>query len=194
MLKLPETRCLGPVRAWLGPLLAGFALAACAQHAPEPPELPNAQAAARPTAAPLLRFADFFQSTTSARGLTLSPALRQANGKRVRLVGYMVQQEQMPAGRFLFTPRPVRMSEHADGDADDLPANWVMVYLDATQQHYAAAYQRGLLELVGVLQVGRLEEVDGRVSWVRLQLDADATHSMQTPELAHHLQTQGHAH
>jgi len=177
--------------AWLAGVLASLALTAGAQ---ETQSLQSIQAPPISAAAPLLRFAEFFQSAPHARGLALSPALRQADGRRVRLVGYMVQQEQMLAGRFLFTQRPVRMSEHADGDADDLPANWVMVYLDATQQHFAAAYQRGLLELEGVLQVGRFEESDGRVCWVRLQLDADATRSMQAPEIAHYLETQVHAH
>jgi hypothetical protein len=144
--------------------------------------------------ASLLRFADFFQPPAATKGLALTQTLRQADGQRVRLTGYMVQQEQPPLGRFMFTPRPVRMSEQADGDADDLPAAWVMVYLDSQQQDFAIPHQRGLLELQGVLHVGRLEEQDGRVSWVRLQLDADATRGMNAFEVANYLHSLQHIH
>jgi hypothetical protein len=42
----------------------------------------------------------------------------------------MVKQETSTLGRFMFAVRPVSMSEHADGDADDLPAALVTVYLN----------------------------------------------------------------
>lgn len=77
-------------------------------------------------------------------------------------------------GRFMLTPRPVRMSEHADGEADDLPPSTVTVLLDAGQRARVVAHQAGLIALTGKLEVGRQEDSDGRVSWVRLVLDRDA--------------------
>jgi hypothetical protein len=144
--------------------------------------------------APLLRFADFFQQPLGSKGLAISQVLQHADGHSVRLTGYMVQQETPATGHFMLTPRPVRMSEHADGDADDLPAAWAMVYLDASQQDFAVPYQRGLLELSGVLHVGRLEEQDGRVSWVRLQLGSAATRGMNAFEVANYLHSLQHLH
>ncbi len=40
-------------------------------------------------------------------------------------------------------PRPVQMSEHADGEADDLPASAVVVYLDPRQKDRAVPHVRG---------------------------------------------------
>jgi len=122
-----------------------------------------------------LRFADFFRQPVGPRGLEIADGLRAADGRTVRLVGYMVAREDAVAGRFQLTPRPVRMSEHADGDADDLPPATVTVLLDPAQQDRIVAHQAGLVALTGRLQVGRLEGADGRVSWFRLQLDPAAT-------------------
>ncbi|MFI4932880.1 MAG: hypothetical protein ACHP83_21755, partial [Burkholderiales bacterium] len=41
-----------------------------------------------------LKFADFFVQPVGPRGLPIADALRAADGRRVRLVGYMVSQEQ----------------------------------------------------------------------------------------------------
>ena len=149
---------------------------------------------AAPVTSTELRFADFFQTPVGPKGLQMSEALRQADGKSVRLVGYMVQQELPQPGRFMLTPRPVQMSEHADGEADDLPAATVMVYLDASQQGWKLAHARGLLEVSGTLSVGRFEESDGRVSWVRLQLAPEGVRGMNSFEVAAYLHSQQHRH
>jgi hypothetical protein len=175
-------RALWPRALWLCALLWGtLALPALAQN------LPAANA-------PLLRFVDFFKLPMGSKGAEITPALLQADGQRVRLTGYMVQQERPAQGHFMLTPRPVRMSEHSDGDADDLPAAWAMVYLDPEQKDFAVPYQRGLMELSGVLSVGRLEEKDGRVSWVRLQLQPEATRGMNAFEVANYLHSLQHVH
>lgn len=122
-----------------------------------------------------LRFSDFFHQPVGPRGLEIAEGLRAIDGRTVRIVGYMVSREDAQAGRFQLTPRPVRMSEHADGDADDLPPATVTVLLDPTQQDRIVAHQPGLVALTGRLQVGRVEGADGRVSWFRLQLDPAAT-------------------
>ena len=135
-------------------------------------------------AAPLeLRFSQFFESPIGPAGLALSDTLRAADGRAVRLVGYMVAQEQAKPGRFWLTPRPVRMSEHADGEADDLPAGTVTVLLDPAQRDRLVAHRNGLVSLTGTLSLGRVEDETGRVSWIRLQLPADAlAASPDTPD------------
>ncbi|OWQ86848.1 hypothetical protein CDN99_19235 [Roseateles aquatilis] len=121
-----------------------------------------------------LKFSQFFKTPIGPAGLELSEALRGADGREVRLVGYMVAQEDAKPGRFWLTPRPVRMSEHADGEADDLPAATVTVLLDPAQRDRLIAHREGLVVLTGQLSVGRFEDEAGRVSWVRLQLPAGA--------------------
>ena len=142
----------------------------------------RAEPAARDTPAPVatateavdLKFSQFFKSPIGPAGLELSDVLRAADGRPVRLVGYKVAQEQARPGPFRLTPRPVRMSEHADGDADDLPAATVTVLLDPSQQDRLVAHRDGLVSLTGTLSVGRVEDATGRVSWIRLQLPPGA--------------------
>jgi len=50
------------------------------------------------------------------------------------------------------------------------------------------------MELSGKVSVGRLEESDGRVSWVRLQLETEATRGMNAFEVANYLHSLQHIH
>jgi hypothetical protein len=174
--------------AWRALAFAGLLCAAGAQAQ-------SASATGQASAPPVsLSFQSFFLQPMGPRGAEITPTLLQAKGQTVLLTGYMVQQERPMLGHFMLTPRPVRMSEHSDGDADDLPAAWAMIYLDASQQDFAVPYQRGLLQVRGVLDVGRLEEQDGRVSWVRLQLEPQATRGMNAFEVANYLHSLQHIH
>jgi hypothetical protein len=124
-----------------------------------------------------LKFRDFFANPIGPRGLQPSPALIAADGKHVRLTGFMVAQEDAPSGHFFFTPMPIRMSEHADGEADDLPPSTVVVEMPVDDNTRALPHTPGLLQLTGVLRVGRYQLADGRITWVRLQLDSQASHT-----------------
>jgi hypothetical protein len=141
-----------------------------------------------------LAFREFYQQPQGPRGPQITDTLRRADGQTVRLTGFMVQQEVPQPGRFMLSPRPVQMSEHADGDADDLPLALATVYLDPEQQDWVVPYTRGLIALTGTLEVGRFEEVDGRVSWVRLRLPAQATRGMNLLELAAYFHSLQHRH
>jgi hypothetical protein len=141
-----------------------------------------------------LAFRQFYKLPVGSHGLEISDVLRSANGQERKIVGYMVQQERPHLGRFLLSPRPVQMSEHADGEADDLPAALVTVYLDASQSDWAVPYTRGLISLTGAIEVGRLEETDGRVSWVRMRLSPEATRGMNPFELAQYFHSLQHQH
>ena len=155
------------------------------------------QTAVQPSAQPesvRLRMTEFFQFPVGPKGLQISSSLREAQGKRVSMQGYVVQQEVAAPGQFLLTPRPVQMSQHADGEADDLPPSTVAVSLPAEQQDWIVAYTRGLVEVVGVLDVGRQEGPDGRVTWVRLQLDSEATRRMNAAEFFSYRHAMQHKH
>lgn len=166
----------------ISPRRRGVWLALCLLTLP----VASAHAQASESDAVELKFASFFKQPIGPRGLEFGDALRAADGRRVRLVGYMVAQEQPIEGRFMLTPRPVRLSEHADGEADDLPASTVTVLLDEHQVNRVITHQPGLVALVGRLQVGRAEDASGRVSWVRLLLDPQALAEGHQPPSPNH--------
>ncbi len=118
-----------------------------------------------------LPFAAFWRTPIGPRGLDPTPALRAADGTRVRLAGHVVTQEAPLPGHLLLAPVPVRLSEHADGDADDLPPATVAVRLPPAWRDRPPPHPDGVVSLVGTLHVGRAEGPDGRVTWV--QLDAE---------------------
>lgn len=119
-----------------------------------------------------IRFTDFFQYPIGRAGLQLNPKITALSGQHVRIVGYQVAQDDAPVGRFFFSPTPVSMAEAADGNADDLAASTLTVFLPATQETLPARYLPGRWHVTGTLHVGRLELPDGRVSWFQLQMDA----------------------
>lgn len=134
----------------------------------------RAPAQAAPTETALaLSWADAIEHPIGPRGLRFSPAWLQQQGRRVSLHGHVVRQELPQPGRFLLAPQPLRLSEHADGDADDLPPTVVLVLLPPSQQDRIVRAPPHALTLSGRLSLGR-EERDGRVSWLRLQLDESA--------------------
>ncbi len=156
--------------------------------------LPADEVARQATPPVALYWKDFFQMPVGDKGLAMSERIRQAQGKEVRLVGYVVQQEVATLGKFLLTPRPVLMSQHADGEADDLPPATVFVRLAPDQRDWAVAHARGLVEVTGTLDVGRKEEPDGRISWFRMQLAPDAVRPMTRFEVTQYLHSLQHSH
>jgi hypothetical protein len=118
-----------------------------------------------------LHFRDLFRLPVGRQGLEPTDTLRALDGHKVRMTGYMVAQDGAQAGRFFLTPVPLRMSEHADGDADDLPPNTVVVLMPPAEQSLALPHTPGRLQLTGTLRYGRHVLEDGRVAWLRLQLD-----------------------
>jgi hypothetical protein len=93
-------------------------------------------------------------------------------GRRVRVVGFMAQMEDAPRGLFYLTRRPVQADESGAGTAD-LPPQVVRVEVPARAGE-EIAWVPELVEAVGALEVGRAEDPEGRVSWVRVVLDAPA--------------------
>jgi hypothetical protein len=141
-----------------------------------------------------LRFRDFFRLPLEPVGLDISDTLRRADGQTIRLVGYMVQQESPEPGCFMLAPHPVQTSPHADGEADELPAATVMVYLNSEQCDWVVPHVPGLVSVSGRLGVRRPEEQDGRVLWVRLQLGLESVRGMSAKELTGYLHTRQYGH
>jgi hypothetical protein len=114
-----------------------------------------------------LKFRDMFKLPVGARGLEPSPKLLRLDGARVRIVGYMVDQE--PMRSFILAPLPLKLGDEDESLADDLPPGVVFVHI-AGQGAPVYRHVPGLLELSGILGVGSFAEADGRVATVRLTL------------------------
>lgn len=117
-----------------------------------------------------LKFRDFFKMPVGPRGLEPSGKLLGLDGRLVRIVGYMAQEEAPIGDRFYLTPFPVLLGQEDEPLADDLPASMVSVHAEAGGK--PIPHLNGLLRLTGRLAVGPREEADGRVSDVRLFLDS----------------------
>ncbi len=120
-----------------------------------------------------LSLADAIARPVGPRGLQFSPAWLAHQGETVRVTGHFVRQERPRAGHFLLASNPVRLSEDADGDADDLPPAVLMVVLPDSQRERIVQPPDRELTLQGRLSLGRAL-LHGRVTWLRLQLDEDA--------------------
>lgn len=141
-----------------------------------------------------LPFKNFFKSPISSNGPEFTDMLLNSHRQNRQIIGFMVQQENPHLGRFLLAPRPVMMTEHADGEADDLPVMLVTVYLDTSQEHWIVPHTRGLISLFGRIEVGRHEETDGRVSWVRMRLTPESLREVNPLDSGHHLHSKNHTH
>jgi hypothetical protein len=117
-----------------------------------------------------IKFGEFFRMPVGPLGLEPSDKLMSLNGHRVRLVGYVVREDDPVPGRFLLSPLPVTVGDEDESLSDDLPPSTVFVHLQGVKERNVP-YIAGLVKLTGVLEVGAKEEGGGRVSSVRLVLD-----------------------
>jgi hypothetical protein len=122
----------------------------------------------RPTPDPEdLKFREMFQLPIGPRELMPSEKLLRLDGRRVRMVGYMVDQKTMRS--FILAPLPLKLGDEDESLADDLPPGVVFIHF-AEEDTAALRHIPGLLELTGTLRIGNFVESDGRVSAVRLTL------------------------
>jgi hypothetical protein len=99
----------------------------------------------------------------------LSPRTEALAGRRVRIRGYMVQMEEPPEGAFYVAARPVFQDESGGGTGDIPPAS-VRVRVREAEGAQVPFTSRAI-EVVGTLEIGREEDPEGRVSFVRLVLE-----------------------
>jgi hypothetical protein len=121
-----------------------------------------------------IRLQSFFKMPIGPKGLEVSEKVLNASGQKIRLTGYMVQNELPTQGVFMLSPRPIQLSEHADGDANDLPAAVCLVYLDDRQKNWIVPHIAGPLSVEGQFTFKRIEASDGSVAWFHLYLAPDA--------------------
>ena len=148
------------------------------RHQPDPMTVPHAPASLSvegelpppPPGVTDLKFRELFKLPIGPHGLEPTEKLLGLEGKPVRLVGYMVMQEEPASGVFILSPLPVSLGDQDEALADDLPASMIFVHIEVDDAQ-VVPYIPGLLRFTGILSIGNREEADGRVSSVRLRLD-----------------------
>jgi len=119
-----------------------------------------------------LKFRDIFKTPVGDKGLEPSATLLALDGKRVRMIGYMVRQPSAPKGAFLLSPLPVEISDEDEPLADDLPPSVVAVEVGGAANKPIPLLP-GLIQITGVLHVGaKTDAASSRVSSVQIALDA----------------------
>lgn len=126
-----------------------------------------------------LNFSELLEGRVTARGISISPKAMSLDRKRVRIVGFMVRQEDAPRGRILIAPVPVQLHDEHYGLADDLPAATIFVSTPRADKP-AIQYTREPLTVTGVFSVGNREEPDGRISLFRMEMDRPAKRAKAT--------------
>lgn len=117
-----------------------------------------------------LRFDEFFKPIGD-RGPEYTEKIRSLNGRRVRVAGFMVNQQVQTPGMLLLTSAPVVTHEIEYGLCDELPPATLHVVM-ATPTPEKIRLTAGPLVLTGTLEVGPHTEADGRNSVARLIVDA----------------------
>ncbi len=116
---------------------------------------------------PLLDLRALFAERAGVR--TIAPAVEALRGRQVRVRGFMVQMEDAPEGAFYLASRPAECDE-SGGGTGDLPVESVLVRVPGAEGQ-AVPWREAPVEIVGTLEVGREEEPDGRVSFLRVLLE-----------------------
>jgi hypothetical protein len=106
-------------------------------------------------------------------GARVAPEVEALAGHRVSIVGHMVHMEEPLRAAFYLAPRPVEADE-SGGGTGDLPPQSVRVEVPGLVK---IPWVAGPVEVEGLLQVGRAEDADGRVSWLRVLVEKPAAGS-----------------
>lgn len=131
----------------------------------------NARLGAPPAGVIDLKFRDLFKMPIGPKGLEATEKLRSLDGKRVRIIGYMVRQESPSAGSFMLSPLPGSTGDEDESLADDVPASTLFVSLPNAKDVIVPALP-GLLRIVGTLHVGATDVAGTeRVAAVRIVID-----------------------
>ncbi len=118
-----------PMLLTLLTLLAVMPARAAAENGPQSVTPRPIASTSTATPAEVLSFQEFFQTPIGPRGLALSDKTRSLQDQLVTLTGYRVKTDVPTLGWFLLAPLPNQVSPEEDGDANDLPANTVLVTL-----------------------------------------------------------------
>jgi hypothetical protein len=127
-----------------------------------------------------LKFRELFKLPVGPKGLEATEKLLELDGKRVRIVGYMVRQSPAAKGTFLLSPLPTVLGDEDESLADDLPPTTLAVTLDKSPE-LALPMMTGLLQVTGTLHVGaHSDPVTGRSMPAQVVLDEVSQRALRT--------------
>jgi len=107
---------------------------------------------------------------TTGTGARVAPEVEALAGRRVRVVGFMAKMEEyVPRGALYLTRMPVE-TEEGGGGTGDLPPGALRVEVPHLAEK-EIEWIPGAVEVIGTLQVGRAEDEEGRVSWLRVVVE-----------------------
>ena len=132
-----------------------------------------------------LKFRDLFKLPVGPKGLEPTEKLLALDGKRVRIVGYMVRQSPAPKSAFLLSPLPTALGDEDESLADDLPPTTLAVVLDKSAHDKSADLTLpmlpGLLQITGTLHVGmQTDPATGRAMPAAITLDDASQRAIRT--------------
>ena len=188
----PLARLSQPMLLTLLTSLAVMPARAAAENGPQSVTPRPIASTSTATPAEVLSFQEFFQTPIGHRGLALSDKTRSLQDQFVTLTGYRVKTDVPTLGWFLLAPLPNQVSPEEDGDANDLPANTVLVTLAPSSPSPPSPLshpsQKGLsvlhmpmpmpmngdsarMTLKGRFHWGAERAPDGQTYWFSLQLN-----------------------
>ena len=132
-----------------------------------------------------ISFNQFFEMPVGAKGLKFNKDVLSVYNQKVQLTGYMVQSEGPNVGQFWLSPRPIQMSEHADGTANDMPASTTLVVLDQSQKNWVIPHVSGAITVQGKIFAERYELQDGSVAWIRIHVDPQSIQEISSTSQNH---------
>ncbi|MES2598750.1 MAG: hypothetical protein V4662_25680 [Verrucomicrobiota bacterium] len=115
----------------------------------------------------LLAFEELYQLPAGPRGLEFTLKTQSLKGRKVRMGGFMVRHFHEDAGVFLFTGVPAAHNQAEYILADSLPTSLVHVMLPQIPGR-APSWRPQRITVFGTLELGSHQELDGRLSHVRL--------------------------
>ena len=104
------------------------------------------------------------------KGLVFTSKTQGLNGKKVRMEGFMVKHYHDDPAIFLFTAVPTVHNQVEYMLADSLPTSLMHVIMDVRAGD-APVWKPQRITVMGTLETGAHQEVDGRVSHIRLRCE-----------------------
>ena len=116
---------------------------------------------------PLLPFEELYQLPAGPRGLEFTVKAKALKDQKIRMDGFMVRHFHEDAGVFLFAGVPAAHNQAEYILADSMPTALVHVLLPEIPGR-APSWRPQRITVFGTLELGSRQEIDGRLSHVRL--------------------------
>ena len=117
-----------------------------------------------------LSFEDIYALPAGPKGLEFTEKAKGLNGGKVRMEGFMVKHYHDDPAVFLFSPVAAVHNQVEYLLADSLPTSLIHVIMEVRPGDAPVWTAQGIT-VTGTLETGAHQEVDGRISHVRLRCD-----------------------